>query len=106
MKHYKKSGELHMATALIYQHRINDHEKALIEFEQALIYFPNNGIIHEGMGKSYEALNNIKIALVEYKKAIECDASLAKNILPRRIQLLYKFNRYKEALEDCDKVQY
>ena len=103
MKHYKKSGELHLASAYIYQ-QISDHDKALNEFDYALVYFPDNAAIHEGMAKSYEALNNVKIALAEYKKAIECDCSLAKIILPRRIQLLYQFNRYKEALEDCDKV--
>lgn len=83
---------------------MNEHTKALADYEQAAVYSPNDPIIHEGMAKSYEAVNNLKNALVEYNKAMKCNNNLNVEVLGKRMRLLYRFQKYKEALDDCEKV--
>jgi len=84
---------------------MNEHAKALADYEKAAVYSPNDPRVHEETAKAFEAANNLKGALVEYNKAVKCNNNVSVKILGKRMKLLYKFQKYKEALEDCEKVR-
>lgn len=92
-----------MERAQIYQ-RANEHEKALADYEQAAVCSPNSPAVHQGMAGAYEAVENLEGALAEYTKAVKCGGSLKTGVLGKRMKLLYRLKKYKEALQDCEKV--
>lgn len=84
--------------------RLERHSQALADLKQALSVGKDNSLVREMAGDSHAALNNHKIALQEYSRAIECDGKQREKLLAKKIEMLYKCREYKAVLKECESV--
>ena len=92
-----------MARAQLY-FQLQQREKSLNDYSQAVILVPNSGFAHIGIGDCLILLRNTKGAIAEYTNAIESDESAKEAAMEKRAIAYYTTGEYEDALKDCDKV--
>ena len=95
---------LHYLGVIAYQEGNNDHAITLIK--NSLRVMPNYAEAHNNLGKVYEELNQLEIALEAYQFAVTLDSGLvesrfnAANVLQKMGRLLEAETQYQKVLEE------
>jgi tetratricopeptide (TPR) repeat protein len=95
--------EAYFARGILLLEIAGDSQKALKDFEKAIMLAPNDPELHFQRGMVYANLNEPDKALVDFSKIIELDASHA-TAYSNRASIYLRMKEPQKAVDDCAKA--